>query len=92
MGKKSAHFKEYLVETMDIPRDLAYREPLVTVTGNTRLCIENYKSILEYTPTKLLLATGPGKLKIHGSGLKIVSYTNDEMRISGHIAEILFIN
>lgn len=92
MGRKTSQIKAQMVSTMEIPRDLAYQEVLLTVTGNTSVCIENYRSILEYTTQKVLLLTKNGRLQITGKCLEIQSYTSDEMLITGHITEVAFLN
>lgn len=92
MSRKSGSYKERFVTSMEIPEDLAFQEVLLSVTGNTRLCIENYRSILRYTPCCILVLTKNGKLLIQGKALEIQSYSNDEMIISGHITEIKFQN
>ncbi len=92
MSSKPMRVKEHVISAMEIPRDLAYREALITVTGNTCLCIENYKSIQEYTTSRILVLTKNGRVQVSGSSLEIRSYTNDEMLIAGHITEIVFLN
>lgn len=92
MGRKVSHFVERIASSMEIPQDLANRDVLVTATGSTRLCIENYKHIQEYTTTQILVLTKNGRLRIAGSSLEMQSYTNDEMLITGHITEIHFQN
>ena len=92
MGRKTASFREHVISSMEIPRDLAYRDVLVSLTGSTRLCIENFRSILEYTPSRILVLTKNGRLQISGSSLEMQSYTNDEMLITGHITEIILLN
>lgn len=89
---KSKSYKERFVTSMEIPEDLAFQEALLSVTGSTRLCIENYRSILKYTPCCVLVLTKNGRLLIQGRALEIQSYSNDEMIISGHISEINFQN
>lgn len=91
MGRKASHLKEEIVSSMEIPRDLAFKEALVTVTGNNRLCIENYRNILEYKENCILVLSKNGRVRVSGSRLEILYYTNDEMVITGHIREIKFL-
>ena len=41
-------FKNHMVESLELPKDLVYRAAIVTVMGNRELLLENYKGILEY--------------------------------------------
>lgn len=86
---KKKQWKENLVEALEIPRDLALKEAVFTVTGKSRLRIENYRSILRYEPQELIVLTFSGKLTIHGKSLKILWYTPEEMQIQGILSEII---
>lgn len=87
--KKRDQWKEDLVEILEIPRDLALKESVFTVTGSSRIRIENYRSILRYEPQELIVLTFSGKLVIHGKSLKILCYTPQEMQIQGILSEII---
>ena len=85
--KKKEQWRENLVEALEIPRDLALKESVFTVTG--KIQIGNYRSILRYEPQELIILTFSGKLVIHGKGLKILWYTPEEMQIEGILSEII---
>lgn len=87
--KKKNQWKENLVEALEIPRDLALKEAIVTVTGKGELRIENYRSILRYEPGELVVLTFSGRLMIHGKNLRILWYTPEEMKIRGVLSEII---
>lgn len=48
--KKKEQWRENLVEALEIPRDLALKESVFTVTGKSQIQIGNYRSILRYEP------------------------------------------
>lgn len=39
-------FKNHMVESLELPKDLVYRAAIVTVMGNRELLLENYKGNL----------------------------------------------
>ena len=80
-----------LAEKMQIPKDLAYQEPVLTLIGQRELCVENYKSIRYYTDTCIILWTKNGGLKLEGCMLSIQSYDNEEIKITGTICKFEFI-
>lgn len=86
--KKSASIKENLVTALEVPRDIAYREPIVTITGPTQAVIENYRSILSYTSDKLTVLTKKGKVTLLGKNLEIPCYTPMEMKVHGIITGV----
>lgn len=89
MGKRYQHWKENVVNSLEIPRDLAWQDSILTLTGQ-QLCIENYRSILCYQPEYLCIQLKKGRMKICGKGLQITYYTREEMQITGWIRQISF--
>ena len=45
MSPKTDTLAGRIAESLQIPKDLAYREPILTMTGQRELFIENYKCI-----------------------------------------------
>lgn len=90
MGRRSGKWKAGLVNSLEIPRDLAFSESVITVTGNGQLCIENYKNIIKFNRELIIVQTVHGKVQIFGKRLKILYYTNDEMKVCGSISGLQF--
>ena len=88
MDKKN--LKTRITDASGMPKDVVLGVPLVTVTGQNEACIENYRGILEYTDKLIRIQTKLGKIHVIGRGLQIEYYTNDEMKIVGHITMIEF--
>lgn len=74
-----------------LPKDVVLGVPLISVIGQNEACIENYRGILEYTDKLIRIQTKLGKIYINGRRLQIEYYTNDEMKITGHIETIEFL-
>ena len=88
MDKKN--LKTRITDASGMPKDVVLGVPLVTVIGQNEACIENYRGILEYTDKLIRIQTKLGKIHVIGRGLQIEYYTNDEMKIVGHITTIEF--
>ena len=86
MDKKS--LKNHITDVAGIPKDVILGVPIVTVTGQTEAFIENYRGILEYTDQLIRIQTKVGRVHVIGRKLQIEYYTNDEMKIIGHICVI----
>lgn len=84
--KKRQLLKENIVTALEIPRDLACRETVVTFTGKNQAVVENYRSILRYTTEEIVIMTYHGRMTITGKRLEIPWYTFDEMMVSGMIS------
>ena len=91
MGKqKLKRVKSNIVESLELPKDIMYGAVIITVTGKSEALIENYKGIIEYTSEKIRLQTKSCLVVIKGKHLLIEYYTNEEMKITGMIREILY--
>ncbi len=83
-------WKEGLVESLELPKDLVYGAVLVSITGRQEILIENYRGILEYTKNHISLQTKTCRLVVHGKDLDISYYTNEEMKITGRIDSVRY--
>ena len=88
MDKKT--LKTHITDVSGMPKDVILGVPLVTVVGQNEICVENYRGILEYTDKLIRIQTKLGKIYIVGKGLQVEYYSNDEMKVVGHIEMIEF--
>ena len=85
---KHKEWKEKAAEMSGVPKDVAMGLPILTITGTNDLCVENYRGMTEYTDQIIRLQSKSGQIKITGKKLEVIYYTNDEMKIHGHIRTI----
>lgn len=89
MRKKKNHtLTNTVAKRLELPKDLMLGVPIITVTGQNDLTVENYKGILEYREDKIRLSLKQGQVEICGARLKIEYYTSDDMKISGQIEKL----
>ena len=86
MDKRS--LKNRITDVAGMPKDVILGIPIVTVNGQSETYIENYRGILEYTDQLIRIQTKLGRIHMIGKHLQIEYYTNDEMKIVGHITMI----
>lgn len=84
---KRQEWKEKAAEMSGVPKDVAMGLPILD-TGTNDLCVENYRGMTEYTDQIIRLQSKSGQIKITGKKLEVIYYTNDEMKIHGHIRTI----
>lgn len=87
--RKPLYYK--MTSAMEIPDDLTLGAVLVSITGQGEAFIENYKGIIEYTDTRLMLLTKTCRLEILGKRLIIEYYTSEELKVRGHIEQINYL-
>lgn len=80
-----------MVESLRLPKDMVLGAFMLSMTGNREAFIENYRGILEYTDTCILLQTKSGQVRFEGTGLVIEYYTNEDMKIDGYIEKVIFV-
>lgn len=86
--KSRLSIKQKVARISEIPEDVVMGIPLLTVSGNNEISIENYGGIIEYTDSLIRIRTKTGKIIINGKNLQVNYYTNDEMKIQGRISSI----
>lgn len=76
------------VEAAQIPEDFVKGNILVTMEGQERVVIENFKGISSYTDQEIKLVTREKKVCVTGKRLRIDNYTKEEIEISGYIDKL----
>lgn len=76
---------EKIIDTLQLPQDILRGEIRVTITGNREIWIENYKGLLEYSNTSIVLQAKNCKVQLEGKSLTIDYYTNEDMKVTGRI-------
>ena len=84
------HIRERLASAASMPKDVVLGASIVTITGVSEVCVENYRGIIEYTDCLVRLQAREGQMRLTGKRLNIEYYTNDEMKITGRIDRIEF--
>ncbi|MDF2588357.1 MAG: hypothetical protein K0S41_2198 [Anaerocolumna sp.] len=85
-------YLEILSNQLKLPSDILAGAPIITALGRNEVCVENYKGILEYNNNIIKILTKIGRVNIEGKNLVIQYFTNDEMKITGMIYSINYVN
>lgn len=81
---------ERFADSFESSKEILLDVPRLVFIGNRELTVENYKGIIEYTDTCLVLETNPDRLKIEGSSLEVKTITQELLYITGKIKRIEF--
>lgn len=87
--EKNRLWKKQVVTALELAPDLDGGETKISLTGSGEAVIENYKGILQYTDSEILIQSLRGKVLLRGRNMEIVWYTSLEMKITGSIFSIL---
>jgi len=64
------------------------RHPLVELTGERRVLIENHIGVTEYGLSEICIAVRYGHIRIQGRCMRLEHMTKDRLLITGHIDNI----
>ena len=72
MEKKT--FINRMADAANMPKDVVLGVPILTMTGQNEVSVENYRGIIEYTDLLIRIQTKIGQIKIIGKSLQIENY------------------
>ena len=87
MAKK---IRKTFTDIFELPTEAASNMPVITVTGNIHIIIENYGGIIEFSDEKIVLGVLNGFMKIEGKKLDIKYMNTKCMTVDGKIGSIGF--
>ncbi|MFD0715087.1 sporulation protein YqfC [Paenibacillus sp. GCM10027626] len=88
MGRINRKLRKMAAEILDLPQDVVFDLPRVTLIGDRQLYIENHRGVLHFSSEKLRLALSKGELDVIGEGLVIRTIWTEEVFIEGVIKQI----
>ncbi len=74
----------------NIPPEAVLKDSLVTVIGHAEIWVENYKALLEYRESEILIQAEKYLIRVEGDRLHISHYTEEHMMICGNIRSITY--
>ena len=74
-----------LVERFDLPAETAAGAPKITVTGASRVVIENHRGLLEYSDTLIETGAGRFQVRVRGDGLLLRAMDREMLLVTGTI-------
>lgn len=89
--KNTNKLKKTVTSILELPKEIVLNLPLITLTGNEELYIENYKGIIEYTEGKIRLNTACGILKIEGRNLFLREITAENIAVTGTLTKLEYL-
>jgi len=88
---KKERLRERFMDAFDIPKEVVMDLPVISLTGNREISVENFSGLIEYTRQKIRLNTKSGILVIEGIELEAKNMTAERICVKGNILHISFI-
>lgn len=83
--------RKQLAQSLELPKEVVLGLPLICMTGNEEMTIENHKGLLEYAPEHVRIASGSGSLSVMGEGLTLRQMSAECIVVTGTIHRIEFL-
>lgn len=90
MSRIARRFRKWTVDKLDLPNDLIFNLPRLTLIGGKQLYIENHRGVKHFSPESLHLRLSEGYLEVTGSELVIQAILPEEIVIEGTILDIKY--
>ena len=75
----------------ELPKEIIMDLPLVTVIGSQELCIENYKSLVEFSDSLVRINTSAGIFRVEGRRMSLKQLTSESVTITGTLTNFGYI-
>ncbi len=83
-------FKERIADSLDVSKEIILNSAKIVFIGSREATVENYRSIVEYTDTKIIIDAKPSRLKFVGYELEVKTITQEFLYITGKISKLEF--
>ncbi len=91
MRRKKDDFLKKTADIFDLPGEVLYGEPRVTVTGTDKVHIENHRGLLEYGAGEIIVNASGVMIKITGDKLDVAAMSDLELVVKGSIKSVTFL-
>lgn len=88
MNRLKRKLRKMTADILDLPQDVVYDLPRLTMIGDRQLYIENHRGVIHFSSEQLRLALSKGELEVTGNSLVIRTIWTEEVFIEGQITGI----
>ena len=75
-------------ERFELPPEAVAGMPRITITGRSRVLVENHRGLLEYGEELVEVAGGRIRVRIHGTELQLRAMDRNDLVITGRILSV----
>jgi len=88
---KRTRFFDKAAETFDLPGEVLWDLPRITIVAGNRVVVENHKGLMDYGENSIVIAGGRVEVRIVGTELELRAMNADELLITGDVFSVEFI-
>ncbi|MBB6630503.1 sporulation protein YqfC [Clostridium algidicarnis] len=90
MDNKIDIIKEGLSEKLELPREIILDLPMITITGNRDINIENHKGIIIFDEDKVKINSKIGAITIYGSDFEVLFLGGKTFSLKGTFKSVVY--
>lgn len=83
--QRRGNWMERLADGLDLPAEPMPGLPLVEISGERRVLIENHGGVTQYGRDKICVKVKYGQVAVQGCGLELARMTKEQLIICGRI-------
>lgn len=91
MRRLQRKLRRFTASVLDLPQDVIFDLPRVTMVGNMQMYIENHRGVLHFSSSLLRLQLSVGAIEVKGEELVIRTILPEEVFIEGAIQDIHYL-
>lgn len=82
---KKSSILDKVAMAVDLPGETIPGQPLIEITGERRVLVENHSGVIRYGEGEICLRVSYGFVKVVGCGLRLLHMTRQQVIICGKI-------
>lgn len=90
MESKIKKVKEDMTSKLELPRDIVFDLPKITIIGDSEITIENHKGIVIFEEKEIKINSGVGLISIYGNNFEILFMGGRTLTIKGSFRMIAY--
>lgn len=90
-GEYKQGIKKAITGMLELPSEIVFNLPLISIVGNEEMLIENYKGVIEYSDDRIRINTSCGIMKIEGKALVLKQVTSENIKVKGTITRFEYL-
>lgn len=85
-----ARLRAALTAGLDLPLEIVFDLPRITVLGHLQMTVENHRGLLEFRPERVAIGTGAGRVVVLGRDLTVGVVRDGEISVTGELTAVHF--
>lgn len=82
--------RQRLAGSLEIPKDVVLDLPRIIVLGDLQVTVENHRGVVHYSPERVVVGMGKGRIHVAGRDLVIGVIHDEEITITGLLDSVTF--